>query len=267
MKKFSVFAAIFLLAACVAPTTMRPNVSQEELAQEAAAQQEMIEQNQRGRAVHYTKSTDEMRGQIERVWGRVQEAGADMCTELGGQPQSCMYDLGVEQSDALNAYADGTKIVVSTAMLNFVNSDEELALVLSHEMAHNMLNHVRAGQTNAMAGGIFGTLADALLQSQGVNTGGALSKVGSNMGIIRYSKQFESEADYVGLYIMTRAGYQTKDAPHFWRRFSVEDPRGMYGGQTHPSNPERFVALNKTIAEIEAKKKAKMPLIPEFRRS
>ncbi len=259
-------ALLLVLSACQAPTTMAPGVTPQELARERAEQEAMVAKiKAQGGAPKPWKESPQMKKQLTRVAERVEKAGAEMCRALGIHLQrECYFYFSYKRGKEINAYADGENIVVSTGMMAFIESDDELALVLSHEMAHNLLGHPDAATSNAMAGGVVGLLADALAASQGVDTRGQFSQLGAEAGVLRYSRGFEAEADYVGLYIMAAAGYDISNTPYFWRRFSVQDPDGIYGGRTHPSNPERFIALNKTVTEINYKRHHRLPLIPEF---
>ena len=133
-------------------------------------------------------------------------------------------------------------------------------VVLGHELAHNALGHVRQKTAQSLAG----RLADlAILIFAGVDTGGWLTQIST----LVYSKEFEADADYMGLYFTALAGYNIQIAPTLWRRMAVEHPGSIKGNwlATHPSSPERAVALEKTIAEINEKKAKGMPLLPEKR--
>jgi Zn-dependent protease with chaperone function len=267
MRAFAVIA-LLALSACVQPTAVTPHVTQAELAQEESAQAAMAEQvrMQGGNPQNWQR----MRGaaaQFERVGKRVEEAAAQMCRTLGiAQQRPCYYYLEMESRDkSINAHADGEKVVVAGGMMRFVESDEELAMVMAHELAHNLLGHPQSTQQNAMIGGLVGTLADALASSQGINTQGGFGNLGANVAVLRYSPAFEHEADYVGMYIMANAGYDIRNAPDFWRRMSLQDPDGIYIRTSHPTNPERFIALNKTVTEINYKRKHRQALVPEFK--
>ena len=173
----------------------------------------------------------------------------------------CNYDIRLVVHDAVNAFADGKNVTITTGMIRFAESDQELALVLGHEIAHNVLGHVLKTQGNILVG----TLFDILIESTtGVSTEGLFAELGAEM----YSQEFEAEADYMGLYIVARAGYEIKDAHYFWRRMAVEHPASIKTNfsATHPSTPQRFIALENTIKEIEEKKKRGAPLVPEKRR-
>ncbi len=75
----------------------------------------------------------------------------------------CDFTVVVEASDKVNAYADGNAMKVTRGMLRFVENDQELAVVLSHELAHNAMGHISAKQTNAVMAGAGGLVIDILI--------------------------------------------------------------------------------------------------------
>jgi hypothetical protein len=171
----------------------------------------------------------------------------------------CDYPVIVGPGDEVNAYADGNKVVIQKGLMRFAESDEEIALVVAHELAHNAMTHVQSQTTNYW----LGSVVDILAAAYGINTGGLFGALAANY----YSKDFEAEADYVGLYMLARAGHKVDGAPLFWRRLAAENPgsinqRGMLA--SHPTTPERFVAMEATIREIEAKRAAGQPLLPDM---
>ena len=170
------------------------------------------------------------------------------------------FTLLLSSKQSVNAKATGKKIIINRGMLRFAETDTELAYVISHEMAHNVMRHVRAVVTNY----ILGTIIDLAAASFGVITGNAVGAAAA------YSRapSFEAEADYVGLYLMARSGLPIDDAANFWRRIAAIDPSSIKRRilATHPSSPERFVALEDTIREIKLKIAKGQPLDPEPRR-
>ncbi|MFO0389813.1 MAG: M48 family metallopeptidase [Alphaproteobacteria bacterium] len=272
MSRFSkifVLSALILLAACQAPTTYRPELTPEEIRAEQQAQQQMVDEiSAQGGSKKNWKGKPDMRKQFERVASKIEEAGAEICREMGVPQQGgeCYYHFRIKQEDdVINAYADGENIVVNTAMLKFLQSDDELAAILGHEFAHNLMGHVDAGMKNTMAGAFVGLLLDAAAASQGINTQGGFTQSGADMGRLTYSVEFEEEADYVGLYVASRAGYDVNKMPMVWRRMSIENPDAIYNARTHPSNAARFVALQKTIDEINYKRKHKVAMLPDIK--
>ena len=66
---------------------------------------------------------------------------------------SCDYPVLLDPDDAVNAFADGEKLHITRGMMRFIRDDNELALVLAHELAHNTMGHIDAKQQNAIGRG------------------------------------------------------------------------------------------------------------------
>lgn len=179
--------------------------------------------------------------------------------------EACKSDISLTFDNALNAYADGKNIYITKGMMNFFQSEQEMALVISHELAHNVMHHIDAKKTNATIGMVFGILLDIGAAAAGVNTQGEFSKAGGNIGAGAFSVDFEKEADYVGLYFMANADYKINDAALFWRRMAAENPSSITLSTTHPSTAERFVGIEKTVDEIKQKQLNKKLLKPEIK--
>jgi membrane-associated protease RseP (regulator of RpoE activity) len=174
----------------------------------------------------------------------------------------CRYPVHIVDKDQINAFADGEQIVITTGMLRFAHNDTELGLVIAHELAHNVMGHIDKRKGNAAGGAAVGLVFDVLAALAGVNTGGAFSRLGAQAGAGSFSKSFEAEADYVGLYLMARAGMDYRAAPDFWRRMSTINPKSISHASTHPVTPARFLLLKKTIAEIKEKQAKNLALEP-----
>jgi hypothetical protein len=171
----------------------------------------------------------------------------------------CIYPVVVGRGDEVNAYADGQKVVIAKGMMRFAQKDQELALVVAHELAHNSMHHMDARAKNYL----LGSLVDILAAAYGINTQGVFGRTAA----MAYSKSFEAEADYVGLYIMAWTGLKIENAALFWRRMAAEHPGNIARSHaaTHPATPERFVALEKTVEEIQGKIEANLPLELEYK--
>ena len=143
--------------------------------------------------------------------------------------------------------------------MDFATEDDELALVIAHELAHNAMRHIDAKRTNAMGGLVIDILIGVLT---GVDTQGMFTQNFAQA----HSQEFESEADYVGLYMSEISGYDITDAAYFWRRMGVKHPGSIEQNHaaTHPSSPERFVSIEDTIKEIERKKTLGEEVMPNI---
>ena len=149
----------------------------------------------------------------------------------------CDSRLRLRASGAINAYADGRNITFTSGMMDFVRDDNELALIIGHELAHNTMGHIRKAITNFILSGMA----------------------------TRYTRPFESEADYVGLYYMVRAGYDPAGVEDFWRRLAEVDPRSVNRAKTHPTFPDRYLRIAAARAEIEAKQRSGEALVPNYK--
>lgn len=181
---------------------------------------------------------------------------------------SCAEAVTLTEDDTVNASTDGKTIRVTTGLVRFVETDDELALVVSHEMAHISLGHVQKQRGNVTIGLIGGAVIGGVISGvTGVNVVNSFMEAGGRLGQGVHSQDFEGEADYVGTYYATRAGYDISTAANVWRRFATLHPGSIEDtwGSDHPSTPERFVALEETSKEILAKKAKGQPLIPEMR--
>ncbi|RDE24078.1 PDZ domain-containing protein [Motiliproteus coralliicola] len=173
------------------------------------------------------------------------------------KPQTlCDYPVKRLPSEQINAYADHYSVAITDGMLAFATNEDDLALVIAHELAHNLLDHIPATARNTLLGGAL----DLLLISQGILSPGAFSLGGS----VHFSKAFESEADYLALYLLARAGYDLEGRAEFWRRLSNSRPSHILSetGSTHPGNAERYVRMQAAIAEIRLKQQRKEALVP-----
>lgn len=140
---------------------------------------------------------------------------------------ACDYSIEVLNSDKVNAYADGNKLRITKGMLWFAQDEAELAMVLSHELAHNIMGHA-----------------------------------GTFTSVFYDKKSREADADYIGLYIMARGDFEIEKAPNLWRRLAAAFPRMIESSSSHPVMPARFLAIRKTTEEIRAKQANGLPLVP-----
>jgi len=160
-------------------------------------------------------------------------AGQPVAVTIPAPANVCDTRFTVVVGDSVNAYADGKSVFATYGAMNLFSRDEDLAVVLGHEMAHNILGHVRQ---------------DASGKATGTT-----------------SPEAEAEADAVGLYFTARAGFGIKDAPNVWRRLAAQNPTQISAGGDHPSTAARFLNLEAVRDEILMRQAAGLPLIPRPR--
>lgn len=149
--------------------------------------------------------------------------------------QVCGYPFFLVDSDVVNAFADGDRVVFHRGMMRFVMNDDELAPIVGHELAHNVMGHIDKSKQNALWGALGGALIDIAFAAGGINTKGGFSDARARAGVLAHSPDFETEADYVGLYFAVRAGYDVERSEEFWRRRAVDNPASIRRTTTHPT--------------------------------
>lgn len=171
---------------------------------------------------------------------------------------------------AINAWATGSAIYVTQGMIDFAD-DEELALVMGHELAHNIMHHIRKKRTNTMIIDITSNIVDTVTGSVGL--GEPANALLQYLETKKWSPRFEKEADYVGLYLLARAGGNIDGAAALERRLGVSGgPDNILHTNpiyphTHPMSAERAAIQARTVAEIHAKQRQGLDLMPNLRTS
>jgi hypothetical protein len=169
--------------------------------------------------------------------------------------QACAFSIDLGNTNNVNAYADGMRVVITRGMLDFARSDLDVAYVIGREMAHNILGHATKQRMTATMGGIIDNL---------VRFNPDLETMTGRSGINPYPAELDAEADRLGLYLVARAGYDIANATTFWKGLAERYPASVANGYTaiHPNSEARLVAMEKAVTEIRAKQAAKRALAP-----
>jgi hypothetical protein len=169
--------------------------------------------------------------------------------------RACGFGIELGNADNINSYADGSRVMVTRGMINFVKRDDELAYLLAKGMAHNILGHAGA-QRNA---GTIGSIIDNLVSVRPDTS----MLIGSG-GIKAMPPQIDAAADRLAVYLLARAGYGVDGATTFWKRLASTVPASVLNGYVanHPGTDARLAAIDKAIAEIKGKQSSKKPLVP-----
>jgi predicted Zn-dependent protease len=154
------------------------------------------------------------------------------------------------------------QIVLYNGLAQYLDSEDEFAAVLAHEMGHDIAGHyekalINQGVGAVVAGAIFASVATAAgydsYQAQS-DTQTAM-QLGAALGSISFSKEHEREADYIAAYLMTRAGYNPDAASTIWIKITKAGGRMKTGlFDTHPSGPDRLAAWEETVNEVRFSK-------------
>lgn len=169
--------------------------------------------------------------------------------------RACAFRVAIGNADNINAYSDGSRIMLTRGMLQAAQNDEGIAFVIAREMAHNILDHARSQRTGGSAGSVIDSLG-AVQPDTGMLTGAA--------GIKAMPQDLDVQADTLAIYLLARAGYNINNAASFWQRFSSQTPATVTNGYTalHPGVTARVAAINRAVADVRAKQAGKKPLKP-----
>ena len=181
------------------------------------------------------------------------------------QTKICNYPIIFTQDKIVNAYADGKSIIMTQGMVDYSRDDNEIAMVIAHELAHNDRGHLDAVKKNTLIMGSIGFVLDLMtIYYSGGTAGGDAqnTEIWSKIGRDAYSVEFEKDADYGGVYYAYRAGYDISQVKNFWERIGSENPKQIAISSTHPATAERYLQIDKTVKEINKKKKDGLALVP-----
>ena len=178
---------------------------------------------------------------------------------LADEVKNFSWEFNLVQDDQLNAFCmPGGKIVVYEGLMKIISSDDELAVVLGHEVAHAVAKHSNERMSQQMLAQYGAQVLSGALsnKSAAVKTiAGQVYGIGAQYGMmLQFSRKHESEADYMGLILMTMAGYTPDVAVGFWQKMSAggssSTPEFM---STHPSDKTRISDIQKNLPDIKEK--------------
>ncbi|MCK9239587.1 MAG: M48 family metallopeptidase [Desulfocurvus sp.] len=251
----AVLALVAALAACAtAPYTGRSQFILVSAGQEARLGAEAAKEVLAKEKISTDKAKIE---RVRRIGGRIAAAS---------QAEQAWEFHVVENDEIVNAFAlPGGKVFVYTGLMRLARSDDELAAVVGHEVAHVTLRHGAERMSQSLALGLGEQLALTLYggSSAGAQAFKVAYGIGANVGVLLpYSRTHEYEADRVGLVYMAKAGYEPGAALDFWGRMLAQSQAS--GGKrppeflsTHPATEKRMEAIRAMLPEARAHLPAK----------
>ncbi|HYI39691.1 MAG TPA: M48 family metallopeptidase [Allosphingosinicella sp.] len=181
----------------------------------------------------WRRLTDESEAELETALRRgpaelrVLREGREVALRLGSLP-ACLGRVRLARSTQVNAFATGRTVVMTTAMLKFIRGDGELAVVLGHELAHNIFGHRQMRNE------------EGILRGLGLKPSAVWKR--------------EEAADRFGLRLMSAAGYDLDAAIPFWRRYLGKYDWFPQIFRSHPSLGARERIAAEEIAAIRREK-------------
>ena len=170
------------------------------------------------------------------------------------------WEVNLIGSKQVNAFCmPGGKIAFYSGILDQLKlSDDEVAMVMGHEIAHALREHARERMGKNAATGIGASLLTQVLGLGQI--GQTVTNYGAQLLTLQFSRSDESEADLVGMELAARAGYDPRAGVTLWKKMgAVSQGAPPQWLSTHPSG-------NSRIAEIEMNLPKVMPLYERAKR-
>lgn len=190
---------------------------------------------------------------VRRVGGRIQRAveqymaSKNLSSELAGFQWE--FNL-IDDPKTVNAWCmPGGKVAFYTGIMPICKDESGVAVVMGHEVAHAIANHGRERMSEQMVAQ-FGMSTLSAMMGQNPSAGNQLLMqavgAGTSLGMLKFSRTHESEADHMGLIFMAMAGYDPNTAPTFWERMASQS-----GGQAPPEFLSTHPASSTRIADLK----------------
>ena len=234
---------LFLVACATVPYTNRKQFNilseQEEIALGVQSYQEVLRTTPRS-------SNQEWSDQLSSVGNSIKRQA---------NARSFRWEFNVLKGSEVNAFAlPGGKVAFWEGIMPVCKSDEGVAVVMGHEVAHAIAHHGAERVSQSLGLGIVGELL-----AEGLSNGDSQQRdqvmtlygLGVQVGVmLPWGRNQESEADRIGLILMAKSGYDPKEAPEFWKRMSRKGGASVPEFlSTHPSHDTRIENLNEWMPE------------------
>lgn len=233
-------APALLLALCLlACATARVPVERREVVREALR----LERERR----HYRQRQQD---RIERIGLRL----------LEHVPVPLEVTFRYSPRPVVNAYTDGRRVVVCEGLLAYVDSEDELACVIAHELGHVLRQHLKRQRLLSLGVMLPLSVLDALLSAYAGVRVDLLSALGQQ-ALLGYMRDQESEADFFGTLLAWQAGYDPDKLVDFFEKLAVRlgDTGLNVYNRTHPPTPQRRLMVRR---EAQALREGR--LVPEL---
>ena len=207
--------------------------------------------------------TDARAAKVTEIGEKMAAAVTNYMNEIGHPEliEGFSWQYNTVEAPIVNAWCmPGGKIVFYTGILELATTDDEIAVIMGHEIAHAVAGHgnERLSQTAAMQGATnVAQLALMTDSTPGLGTAILMQSIGigGQLGMLKFGRKHESESDEMGLIFMNKAGYDPYASVTFWESMKKAS-RGKAPPEfmsTHPSNDRRIAYIQEKLIEMEAK--------------
>lgn len=256
MKKITILflVSVFLVQCSTVPITGRKRldlVSDAQALPASFAQYKgFLEKNETSKDVAKTKEIKDVGKRISVAVDKFMRAN-----NMSKEADDYKWEFNLIEDKTVNAWClPGGKVVFYTGILPICENEDGIAAVMGHEVAHAFARHGQERMSQAMAQqGLSLAVAYGTRNDKNAQIWNLVYGIGSQVGMLAYSRTHESEADKLGLIFMIMAGYNGTEAAQVWVRMSkrtgkTSQPEFL---STHPSNESRIKALNAFLPEAK----------------
>lgn len=253
MKKLVSFLTILIIVSSCSTVPItgrkRVNLIPDSQALPMAFQQYdgFLRENTLSSDVTATNKVKDVGSRISKAVDRFMRAN-DMTQEA----DSYRWEFNLIEDETVNAWCmPGGKVVFYTGILPIAANDDGIAAIMGHEVAHAFAKHGQERMTQGLAaqlGGVAVAIGTANKPEKTKEIWNIAYGVGSQLGMLKYSRVHETEGDKLGMVFMIMAGYNPEEAVNVWIRMSQqggESPPEFLS--THPSNQTRIKTLTEYI--------------------
>lgn len=172
--------------------------------------------------------------------------------EWNPRAKNWQWAVNILNSSQINAFCmPGGKIAFYTGILDQLKlTDDEVAMIMGHEVAHALREHARERMGKSAATNIGINLGAQLLGLG--NTGAQIASMGGQLLSLKFGREDESEADLVGMELAARAGYNPRAGVTLWQKMGAASkgapPQFL---STHPSGPTRIKDIEANLPKVE----------------
>lgn len=208
-------------------------------------------------STHKLSTNAEQTQMVKRIGGRIQNAVEQYCKTncIEDRLEGYKWDFNLVDDPNVNAWCmPGGKVVVYTGILPVAQGETGLAVVMGHEIAHAFAKHGAERMTQGLLVQMGGIALSTAMKDRPEQTKNLFMQsygIGTKLGVLKYSRTHENEADHLGLVFMAMAGYNPEEAIVFWQRMSVQKT----GAQppeflsTHPADQTRIQNLKNLLPD------------------
>jgi predicted Zn-dependent protease len=281
-------AALFALALSATSLSCKVNLTPESLSKSWHAYQDakkdLTPENEYyvGRSVatnllsraqyKYVDSDSFSSGELGKTSAYVNAVGNVLAASAMGEPRKddrpspiSGWHFVIVDDDTINAFAaSGGFILVNKGLVKAAQTEDELAAVLAHEVAHTVRGHAIGSIQKGRMAGVYKEMLNSTVQLDEAQLGtltkafeGAMDDMINSMVVKGYSRDTEFEADRVGIKILADAGYDPQAFIRLLENLDKKMPHDKAGGgfsSTHPSAKDRIAKLKSEATKYGSKK-------------